>query len=408
LLEGPNTKSTIPRLLFLQYNSIFENYGGIEYYLDDLIKLAGETYGYHSIHSIIPKRGKLRDCKVPYAATFVPLASNPFLRKLENRLSPAYFGKAKRLIKEFRPSLLINTHVKLGPLTYLLSKLSRIPYVTVVYGVDCWGRLWPQDEFCLRRSQGIVSISEWTQKVLVDRGYGSEKISIIHPRISTEFENQAERRMPGQFTLLSISRLDPSERYKGQDDVLKALAILKKKGNLHWKYIIMGDGEDKERLQALTKELDLQAIVEFRGSVKEREDLRNVYRQASVYVMPSKFGFMDGRWCGEGFGIVYAEAGAMGVPSVAYRCGGATDVIEDRVTGRLVQPHNPEALAQALFELGSRPSLVERMGKTARKRIQESFTRPAIRKQLQNFVKAHVLQGKILDLSSEKTPALNE
>lgn len=376
------------RILFLQSDSVFERFGGIEHYLDDLITLAGEVYGFENLRTLIPRRREqLSDLERPYRPEFVRFSKSPLLQKLQNRFSPAYYRRARKLLEEFRPNLIFNTHVSLGPMAHALARATKIPTLTCVYGIDCWGGLWRQDEWALRRASRIVSISHWTQKVLVDRGYDPARFRIIHPRIGTQYETvQAKSdRAEGPLVMLSVSRLDASEQYKGQDHVLQAMAKLRARSpELDLRYIIHGEGDDRPRLENLARSLGLEDRVQFPGFVQDRSELHAVYRSADVFVMPSRFGHWDGRWRGEGFGIVYAEAAAFGVPSVAYNCGGVTDIVRDGETGRLVEPDNLEALASALEDLARNREQLQRMGNRAREDVLKRFTRPAIATELES------------------------
>jgi phosphatidylinositol alpha-1,6-mannosyltransferase len=116
--------------------------------------------------------------------------------------------------------------------------------------------------------------------------------------------------------------------------------------------------------------------------VAQRKDFEAVYREADLFVMPSRFGRWDGRWRGEGFGIVYLEAAAFGLASVAYDCGGATDIIRHGENGMLVEPDNIAELARTIESLAKRRSLAEGMGRKAHEMVMRQFTRATIREQL--------------------------
>ncbi len=374
-----------PKFLFLQHSSLFESFGGVEYYMDDLLVSATEVYGSGQVHTVIPQRCDLIDLpKRPYAFHLVPMNQKGLLSKWNNRYSRSYFKVAKALLESVRPSFLVNCHVSLGPLTYLLHRLSGIPYFTCVYGIDCWGNLWPQDEWCLRHSSRIISISKWTKDILVKRGYPDDQIKIIHPRLGTVFETVVPKmRELETFTMLTISRLDAHEKYKGHDHVLQALNILRPLlKTLGLKYIIQGEGTDRPRLERMATEFQLESFVEFHRAVKDREELSSLYQQGDLFIMPSRFGRWAGRWRGEGFGIVYVEAAVFAIPSIAYDCGGATDIIEHEKTGWLVAPDNIGALAKTIEHCARNPLEVRQVGLRARERVLEVFSRFATSREM--------------------------
>ncbi len=381
-------------LLLLQCSSIFEKFGGIESYLDDFAVLAS-TLEKMQVQVLAPMRpGKWHITPRPYQTIGVPFFRNgTLISKIQNRFSLRLLRKCLAEGRKQRPDFLVATHVSLGPLTSVASKILGVPYIVVVYGIEAWGNLLPQDEWALRRASGIISISHHTKRILVERGYASSKIQIVPPTISEEFEALSltrKNREAGPFKILSVGRLAAAERYKGQDHVIEALALLKKKEpqlNLH--YIIQGSGDDQPRLQDLVRQHGLTKEVEFRRPVSERRDLISTYQEADLFVLPSRFGKWDGRWKGEGFGIVYAEAATAGTPSIAYNCGGVTDIIENNKSGVLVSPDNIGQLADSIAQLAKEPATLESLRKGAYDRIHGAFSRnqvkAALKEALQNF-----------------------
>lgn len=371
-------------LLCMQAASLAESYGGIEYYLDDLLRLAGELLGEKEVRALAPRRKSGPRTFLPegYSLDLVGFRAKGPLAKLENRYSPALFREAVRR----SPHLVWNAHVSLGPLAWAVAKRLGVPYDTIVYGLECWGDLWVQDEWALRRSRHILSISHWTKKILVERGYDGGRIHVVAPHLPREFETATPNpeRKPGPFRLLTVSRLDAGERYKGHDHVLEAMKLLPPE--LDVRYRIHGEGTDLPRLKALAS--GLGARVEFLPAVKDRREIESVYREADCFVMPSRFGRWEGRWRGEGFGIVFLEAAIFGLPAIAYDCGGVTDIVDKEKTGILVRPDDIKALALAIERLARDPALAFKMGRQARERTLSTFlarhSREALRSYFQN------------------------
>ncbi len=375
------------RLLFLQSSSVFETHGGIEYYLDDLLQLACEFWGAAGQEALIPRRnGELRKLDRPYRVTPISLQMQGWLSKIENRYSPTYFRTALGRIRSQRPDFIVCGHVSLGPLGAALSWMTGIPYLSCAYGIEAWGDLVPQDEWALKNAVGILSISEWTKRLLVQRGINPARIQVIHPRLDARFENLPlvdEKPMSGPLRLLTVSRLDASEQYKGQDHVLRALSLLRQAApEAAFRYTIQGEGNDKPRLQELTQALGLEDRVFFVGSCADRLELQTLYRTHDLFVMPSRFGRWGGRWRGEGFGIVYLEAAAMGLPSLAYNCGGVTDIVEDGKTGKLVSSDDVAGIAKSLLDFSTNRSGLKELGRNAHAMVNRRFHRAAIREEL--------------------------
>lgn len=378
-----------PRVLYVLHASVFEAFGGIEYYLDDVISMTVDVFGAENVRIVAPLAGKPQ-VERPYAVRFAPRPKNTILRKIYNRFSPNLFALAQTEIDDFNPTLIVNSHVSLGPLVWALSQRNHIPYLTVVYGIEAWGHLKPQDEYTLKRSHGIISISRWTKQIMTKRGYDSSLFEIVSPRLPQHFDHVVPPKREtkkNRLHMITISRLDGSEAYKGHDHVLQAIAKLKNSApHLDLHYTIQGNGSDRPRLEKLSTSLGLDSQVTFKDSVKERDELEKSYANTDCFIMASRFGRWDKRWRGEGFGIVYVEAAAFEVPSIAYNCGGATDIIVHDKTGYLVEPDHIDHLAAAIQRMAENPESRKKMGESAREHVFKTFAGPSFRKSLEHAV----------------------
>lgn len=394
--EGESLKSGhgLSQMLFLQSTSVLESYGGIEYYLDDLQTDLAKLLGESQVCVLLPGRRFAESLpEKHYRYEVVPFRKHGLLGRIENRFSRAMWRMAMENIRANQPTHLVCGHVHLAPFVYLLSMRTGIPFIVCTYGIEAWGDLRWIEEHALSQADCILTISEWTKRMLRKRGYPAHSIHVVHPRLPSEFENipapVAKGRKPRPLRLITVSRLAKEERYKGQDHVIDALARIQlTEGHMPFEYWIVGDGTDLGRLRDLVKQRNLEDSVHFFPPVATRQDLIRYYRQCDLFVMPSRFGRWDGRWRGEGFGIVYLEAGACGLPSVAYNCGGATDIIQHGRNGLLVEPDDTSELARSLWDLYLQPDRIDHMAKQAHIDVMERFTRPAIRKEILTWVRA--------------------
>ena len=167
------------------------------------------------------------------------------------------------------------------------------------------------------------------------------------------------------LVVLSVSRLVPR---KGMDVLIEAVGGLAREFP-ELVLVIAGDGRDRDRLTSLASRR--RAPVQFLGRVPD-EGLAALYGAADVFAMACR-----NRWLGleqEGFGIVFLEAAAAGVPQVAGRSGGAHEAVEDGETGLVVdRPEDPAAVSGALRRLLGDGDLRQRMGEAARQRARHSF-----------------------------------
>jgi len=173
--------------------------------------------------------------------------------------------------------------------------------------------------------------------------------------------------------------LEQTEKYKGVDKVIEVLptVALQVPGI---QYVVVGGGSDLDRHKQLAQQLGVADRVHFKGFLND-EALRACYRDCDVFVMPS---------AGEGFGFVFLEAMTYSKAIVAARSGGAPEVVEDEVTGRLVEYGDQAELAQALIELCLDPEKRNRLGSAGYQRLQERFTFAHFKQKLTEILNAEL------------------
>jgi glycosyltransferase involved in cell wall biosynthesis len=146
-------------------------------------------------------------------------------------------------------------------------------------------------------------------------------------------------KLPQRF-ILSVTRLQKGDRYKGVVTVIEALSMLQ---DASLQYIVVGHGDDLPFLQRVARRFGVQHRVHFLSGVGDRE-LVNLYEQCEAFVLPS------GK---EGFGIVFLEAMFFGAPVIAAAEKGALDVVKDGETGLLVRFGDSISLQRAIERLSS-------------------------------------------------------
>jgi phosphatidylinositol alpha-1,6-mannosyltransferase len=166
-------------------------------------------------------------------------------------------------------------------------------------------------------------------------------------------------------TILSVGRLIAR---KGFDRTIEAVALLSERFPA-LRYELAGDGPDRTRLEALARDFRVTGHVRFLGEIDDAA-LRSAYERAWCFAMPSR---TDGDDV-EGFGIVYLEAAMAALPVVAGRGSGAAEAVVDKVTGLLVDPGDPHAIAAALHELLADPEHARSLGEAGRARALADFT----------------------------------
>jgi phosphatidylinositol alpha-1,6-mannosyltransferase len=187
-------------------------------------------------------------------------------------------------------------------------------------------------------------------------------------RFSPDADDGALRRAlapRGELLLLSVARL---QRRKGHDLVLRVLPALKKAAP-SLRYVIVGDGDERDRLERLSVELGVSADVSFVGSVSDAE-LPAYFAACDVFVLPTRTETSDF----EGFGIVFLEAAAAGKPAVGGRNGGVPEAIVEGETGMLVADERTDELFAALKSMCTSEVLRHQMGAAGRARAIRDFS----------------------------------
>jgi phosphatidylinositol alpha-1,6-mannosyltransferase len=298
-----------------------------------------------------------------------PAADLPNL-KLEafarNRLALSRRVVRLGLAREF--DLVLIGHVNYAPFGLLLKKLQpRLRYGVMLYGIEAWQRLSPLRRHALQRSDFMISISDYTrQKAIQTNLLSGNRIHLLPNAIeaSTVEANPAWDASPANkgTRLLSVCRLDQNEQYKGVDKVIEVLKDVAPRVP-KIEYFVVGGGTDLERHKKLAYQLGVSERVHFLGALSD-DDLKSSYQDCDVFVMPS---------AGEGFGFVFLEAMQYAKPIIAANSGGAPEVVQDEVTGRLVEYGDKQALADAITDLCLKPEMRERMGKAGYHRLQDNF-----------------------------------
>lgn len=250
----------------------------------------------------------------------------------------------------------------------------RSPYLVAIYGIEVWQRLSGARSRALRRATLRLATSRHTLDgaLLANPGLGAADVVplCLEERAPAGTIDGALLDRAGSGFLLIVGRMAASERYKGHEQLLRALRHLAATspsagpGTTHPRLVVAGDGDDRPRLEALAADLGVASQVLFTGFVSEAT-LAELYARSAVFVMPSR---------GEGFGLVYLEAMRAARPCLAARDSAAAEIVADGATGLLVDPLDPEAIAGALARLLAAPDLARSMGEAGRDRLARCFS----------------------------------
>jgi glycosyltransferase involved in cell wall biosynthesis len=250
-----------------------------------------------------------------------------------------------------RPSsfdLVVCGHLNLLPLAAPLAARYGARLVQVVHGIEAWQDPGTLKRALVRRADPLVSVSDFTRRrVIAWAGLPGARTAVIPNAVDLSSFGPGPKRpallarygLEGRRVILTLGRLSASERYKGHDEILDVLPVLAREAP-DVAYLVVGDGDDRPRLEAKASALGLADRVVFAGYVAEA-DKADHYRLADVFAMPGR---------GEGFGIAYLEALACGVPVIASAADASREAVLDGRLGAVVDPSDPATLRRALLD----------------------------------------------------------
>jgi glycosyltransferase involved in cell wall biosynthesis len=268
-------------------------------------------------------------------------------------------------------------HINFLPLAFLHRLWSRTPVVLIIHGIEAWAPpRKPFARFLARRVDRFIAVSERTKERFLGWTHLPPERGLVLPncvdpsRFGSGPKDSALLQRYGlrdKTVIMTLGRLASEERYKGFDEVLEVLPDLAKQvPNLA--YLIVGDGTDRIRLVQKARSLglpvaDLAAApgdssslpveassplsplpspaVIFAGRIPDSQKADH-FRLADAYIMPSQ---------GEGFGIVFLEAMACGVPVIASKVDGSREAVRNGELGELVDPGKPEEIKAAILRV---------------------------------------------------------
>jgi phosphatidylinositol alpha-1,6-mannosyltransferase len=282
-------------------------------------------------------------------------------------------AQAMREAARHRPDLVLSAHIVTSPAAAAIRGVLGARVVQYFYAKEIGNR--PRlAAFAARRAHAAISISSYTSGLLTGIGVAPQRLRLIPPGVELPLDPRAQP--SARPTLLTIARLE--DRYKGHDLLVESLGSIRERvPGVEW--VVIGEGPLRPELEELARARGVADCIRFLGSVSD--EVRDSWlRRADVLAMPSRL--PGGRLAGEGFGIVYLEAGAYGKPVVAGNVAGALDAVSDGETGLLVDPTDARAVGDAITRLLLDPELARRLGAAGAERARR-FAWPVVVERVQ-------------------------
>ncbi len=240
-------------------------------------------------------------------------------------------------------------HLNLLPVAAVSSWVRGDPLLLVLHGIEAWQ---PHKSWIVRQLlpnvNRFVAVSEYTKTRFLDWAPLREEQGHVIPNCIdvSNFGPGPKREdlltrygLHDRTTLLTLGRLSSEEQYKGHDEILEVLPDLAD-DIPDVAYLVCGNGDDRPRLERKAERLGVSDRVVFAGYVPE-EEKKDHYRLADAFVMPGH---------GEGFGIVYLEAMACGIPVVASNADASQEAVREGALGVVVDPNDLEDVRRGILK----------------------------------------------------------
>ncbi|OPY27288.1 MAG: Trehalose synthase [Methanocella sp. PtaU1.Bin125] len=316
--------------------------------------------------------------KVRYLPTLLDVGEIPF--------TPAVIGEVRR--GGYDALLLQEDYQLICHMAYLAAKRKGTPTVLSTERTHFPSgfrrpALWLFDHTLnamLRRGATAYTAHCTAARDFVRRELGvpDGRVRVLHVGVDAGLFRPVQGQTPltdGEIKLLTVARLHP---YKGLEHLIRAMAIVHRRHPGVVLYV-MGRGPSGPDLKKLAGDLTLDDAVRFVETPVPNTQMPPVYSSCDVYLQPSVV---------EPYGIAVLEAMACGRPVICSRVGGMMDTVEDGVTGFLVPPADPEALAEKILALAGDDRRRAALGAASRERVERLFDWPVIARQYLSLIES--------------------
>lgn len=266
----------------------------------------------------------------------------------------------KSICTGIKSDVVILSHINLLVVGFLIKIFSpKTKLVLIAHGIEVWKTLPAWKKYIMKKCDLILPVSKFTKDTMTKLNrFPEEQFRILNncldpflPKPLYEEKSKDLLKRYGftkdNIILMTLTRLSAKEKFKGHDNVLYALKeLINTYKDL--RYLLVGkyDNAEKERLDKLIKELELENIVVFAGFIPD-EEIAAHYSLADIYIMPSKK---------EGFGIVFIEALYYGKPVIAGNKDGSVDALCNGQFGLLIDPDDQNEIIKAINKMISNRS----------------------------------------------------
>ncbi len=305
---------------------------------------------------------------------------NPYWSLIWPRWLRMFFQITTLVNQEKIEMLYVNHIFPVGYVAYLIKKFKKIPYTLFFHGTDITTAIANKNKrkkfvtIC-KEANTIVVNSEFLKNKLLDVVDGLKDVRVVYPCPNDLFydsavdENEittlkAKLALGGKKVILTVARMVEG---KGFPHMVRMLPeVLKQVPNVVW--LVIGDGPKNKEVFQMVQKNSLQNVVRFLGKVDQQE-LSKFYRLADLFVLLTH----KDENHEEGWGTVFLEAAACGLPVVAGRVGGVEEAVLDGETGVVVDVYQDQSVVPAIVGLLKDPEFAKQLGEVGKQRATNYF-----------------------------------
>lgn len=305
----------------------------------------------------------------------------------------------KILRKNPKTVIVATTWELASPINLLKKFFPKAEWITIAHGLEVTklksAREIKKFQSVIELSTVVIAVSQFTRDSIIEKMKNRRHDHIYFVPNGVDLNRFKPSETALEFKrklgisdsakiILTLSRV--IER-KGHDTVIEALPKILAEFP-ETVYVIGGPWREDfyQKLQNQITKFQLERKVIFTGFIND-EDLNDYYTMADVYIMVSRI--LKSNNDSEGFGITFLEANACLAPVIGSYSGGIPDAIEDGVSGYLVQPDDPDAVAERILKIFRDPDLKKSLGENGRKRIEKGFTWKILTKMILDFYESN-------------------
>jgi phosphatidyl-myo-inositol dimannoside synthase len=285
--------------------------------------------------------------------------------------------------------VVIISHINLGLVGRAIKTINpKCKIWVVAHGIEVWNELLSSKKWLLKNCDKVICVSNFTkQQIIKKHDVDAAKCEVLNNTLDPFMQLPVSFNKPGYLIekynltantplLFTLTRLSAAEQYKGYEQVIKVIGNLK-----HTfpdiKYIIAGkcDAEEETRIKRIITAYNVQEQVLLTGFIEDNE-LVDHFLMADMFVLPSS---------NEGFGIVFIEALACGLPVVCGNIDGSLDAIKSGLLGTAVNPNDLAELEKAIID-GLKKTLTDDSRKELQKQCVHYFNEDSYIKSLNHLL----------------------